>query len=954
LPINFKLMKKLLLVFFCVIFFGATAVAQTVKHTTLADSMKITLAANPLFPLRTSHQIFHFSSFLPALGYFTHHQVKDMGYAAAVKKTAHPAVIKPPVNSLSVVKGFGVGNVPGVPALPGAATVLPPSLLASPTAALSKNLSLPGLTTTLPGKSILSNLGMPPLAPVPNLTTSGAALPASPTAIVTAPVNSIMGGASGVKNSIQQDFNTDISNNPIIQNGNNLVKNASLSSITSGVTNPSGNSKLAATQFLALNNSLNQNFKNMQHPALGFGLTLENDFQYEPMLVLGNNVEKFENVVGVQGNMTLFGVPLSLNLSNNKATFNSQTPFSSNLFKVGFSPQSLSGLMQNQLQQYAGLKNSVFHGFDFTEYVHQTLSEQVHSLDNSTSSLKNTALSGYLSDPDKLQQLIQLDDAKLKEKMEALAAQKQGGSSLPAADSTALAAKNKATADSLATVITGIKSQLSQNGVDPNKVMLEENYLSGKTSSTYNSSEAAAALSDKNSQGGLQSLFNNIKALQIGAFGSQLPGATDSQGKLLSGGNLTIKADDIPLTFGFGKVNDINSLKDANYTNSVYSYTQDVTYIGAQLHQSAFGNVKVSLVSSFSGQSNNTQYSDPVLPGNSVAFTLTKDVKMGNLGNLDINVSKSSTLFESNYELGSEAILAQKAGENTNLNNNLFQSLSIGFNHSMNIQPLNAYENVYFTYSGLGYQNPSNNGYTGNTIKGGGDLKKKLLRNKLTLDFRTDIDITPMSYTLDDKWKNYQVQLDSRYQVNNHFNLSLKYLGSGTGEEVGGVSSSVYSSQKLELDANDSYKIGRFYSTSALSVGNQVLSDSYVSQSQSSLLNVNYVQTVIFKTSSLTGTVFYNKELANYQLIGDMLTSDISYQYSLFKKFQLSSGLTYLSNASIAKQVGVKQSLQLLSVKSYELSASVDLNKNLITPQYADLYAQCRAELSFKYHFKVN
>ncbi|MHB8205936.1 hypothetical protein [Mucilaginibacter sp.] len=947
-------MKKLLLVFLCIFLGVTTAVAQAVKHPASVDSIKITLSSQPLFPLRTGHQVYHFSSFLPALGYFTSHRPKDTSYIAKQKIKAPISAAKSRVSTPATVKGFSAANDLGLPALPAAGNVLPSTLLSHPTASLPLSLLPSGLTNNLSTKTSTNTFNLPALPAAANLTGTLPTLPSNPVSGNAAPVTTVTAGVSGVKNSVQQTLNSTITGNPAIQSGASLIKNASLNNVTNGISNPLSNSKLASTQFLALNNSLNQNFKNMQHPNLGLGLTLENDFQYQPMLVLGNNVEKFENVVGVQGNITLFGVPLSLNLSNNKATFNSQTPFSSNLFKVGFSPQSLSGLMQNPLQQYAGLKNSVFHGFDFTEYVHQTLNEQVHSLDNSTSGLKNTALSGYLSDPDKLQQLIQLDDAKLKEKMEALAAQKNGSGGLSAGDSTALAAKNKATADSLAKVITGIKSQLSQNGVDPNKVMLEENYLSGKTSSTFNSSEAAGALSDKNSQGGLQSFFNNVKAFQIGAFGSQLPGATDSQGKLLSGGNLTIKADDVPLTFGFGKVNDINSLKDASYTSSVYTYTQDVTYIGAQLHQSVLGNVNVSLVSSFSGQSNNTQYSDPVLPGNSVAFTLTKNVKMGSLGNLDINVSKSSTLFENNYELGSEAILAQKAGENTSLNNNLFQSLSVGFNHSMNIQPLNASENVYFTYSGLGYQNPSNNGYTGNTIKGGGDLKKKLLRNKLTLDFRTDIDITPMSYTLNDKWKNYQVQLDSRYQVNNHFNLSLKYLGSGTGEDLGGVSTSVYSSQKLELDANDSYKLGRFYSTSALSVGDQVLSDSYISQSQSSLLNVNYVQTVIFKTSSLTGTVFYNKELANYQLIGDMLTSDISYQYTLFKKFQLSSGVTYLNNVSIAKQIGVKQSLQLLSVKSYELSASVDLNKNLMTPEYADLYAQCRAELSFKYHFKVN
>ena len=127
-----------------------------------------------------------------------------------------------------------------------------------------------------------------------------------------------------------------------------------------------------------------------------------------------------------------------------------------------------------------------------------------------------------------------------------------------------------------------------------------------------------------------------------------------------------------------------------------------------------------------------------------------------------------------------------------------------------------------------------------------------------------------------------------------------------------------------------------------------------MSATGSNLLNLTYVQTLAFKTSALTGTLFYNKEMTSSQLLGNMLTTDVIYQYPLFKRFQLTSGVAYLSNASYAKQIGVKQGLQLIASKHYDVTASMDLMKNLMTPQYADLYPSCRGELTLKYYLKID
>ncbi|WP_259069326.1 hypothetical protein HDF24_13930 [Mucilaginibacter sp. X4EP1] len=724
----------------------------------------------------------------------------------------------------------------------------------------------------------------------------------------------------------------------------------------SGVTGSKDEmNKMAALRSQLLVNPVG---KGMSNPAFASTLTLENDLLYQPVLgvVAGN---KFEDVVGVKGSLIAFGIPLNVNFSNNQAAFNGTSPINNSLFKFGFSPSMFSGLMKSDIQQYDNLKNTAFGGFNFTEYVHQTLNQKVSTLESDQTHMKNSIYADDLDDGSKLQGLIKLSDTQLKEKLDAEADQKYDQDlKAPGADPVAAQTahqQNYNRADSIEAVIGSIKGSLLKNGLDPNKLLLAENYSTGRTSPAFNSSETANNMNSKEPSNSFMSMLSNVKDFRFGSFGTQVPGETGQDTKLMNGANLTVRVGYYPLTVGFGTLNDINSLKDDQFQSSVYAAPKTITYVGTEINRGGgTGDVKIAVVSSFSGQSNNVQYSAPTLPGNAVAITATKAVKVDDFGNITVDVSKSGTLFSSNYIPGAESVLTAKAAGANSLNTNLFESFAAGFTHSLNITSLNASDNVYFNYAGLGYQNPANNGYSGATIKYGGILKKKLYKNKLTLDFRTDVRSMPLSYVTNDTWKNYQIQFDSKYQITKKFNVSFKYIDASTTQNMDGVSSSIYSSSKFELTGNDSYKIGKYFTTSQLSISTQSLTNVDASASSSSLVNVNYAQSVLLKNSSITATIFYNKELSAYQLIGDLLTTDLTYQYKLFKNLQSASGLTYLNNTGIAQQAGIRQSLQFMAGKHFDINASVDLRKNLITPQYADLYSSTRGELSLKYYFKID
>lgn len=499
--------------------------------------------------------------------------------------------------------------------------------------------------------------------------------------------------------------------------------------------------------------------------------------------------------------------------------------------------------------------------------------------------------------------------------------------------------------DSVASSITSVTAALQKRGYDVRK-MLQMQRLLNDNNFDASSSEFINGVLTKRPGNGFQSLFSNIGALKAGSYGNIMPASTQNQELFVSGTHLTVNANRVPLTFGYGSVSDINSAKDAGFQSSVYNQPRNITYIGAQLSKT----FKVSAISSFNHQVRTDLYTIPTISTNNVAFTLSKALSVGAVGNFGLDISKSTTLYNSRFQVGNEAVLEKLGGLNYN---DMFATLSVGVNHHLDIKGLDASDNVYFNYAGMGYQNPGNNGFGGGRMKYGGSIRKSFMQHKLTVSLRSDLTAMPISYTSNDRWKTYQVQLDTRYTISRKFNVSFKYTDNGTDKRIDNISSPVYTMRKLQLDGNVSYKIGKYFSASHFTIGQQDFSNpSTVVRGDGSLMMINYTQSVVMKSTSLTASVFYNKEMSTYRLIGDMLNSDITYQYMLFGKLSLASAITYLNNDKLANQVGVRQGIQLFSLSNFEVDSYVDVRKNLIKPVYPDLYASYRAELSLKYHLK--
>lgn len=503
--------------------------------------------------------------------------------------------------------------------------------------------------------------------------------------------------------------------------------------------------------------------------------------------------------------------------------------------------------------------------------------------------------------------------------------------------------------DSIATSVTNLKQQLTQSGYDVNKLVGMENYV--HTGGAGMNMEAISALNAAKPKNGLQSVFSHFQELKTGAYGQSVPGSVQSQDMFLNGTHLTYNTGFVPITVGYGSVNDVSALKDANYQNSVYNQPRSMTYIGSQFNGIG-GPVKISVISSVNHNQSTSTYQVPSISPDNVAVTMSKQLRFGSVGNVDLDISKSATLYQNSYQPGAEAILDHKGGLSNDLSTTLFQAMSFGLNHHLDMPEFGGSDNLYFSYAGMGYQNPGNNGFGGAKMKYGGNVRKSFYKNKLTFTLRSDFTNTPISYTSNDRWARHMIALNTRYVFSKKLNFTLEYSNSGTDKMQANIATPMYSFQKLQIDGSSNFKIGKYFSAAHLTLGAQSFGNTELAAGAGNMLMMNYTQSIVLSTNTVTANVFYTKELSTYQLIGNMLNCDLSYQYTLFKKFSLSSGLTSLRNDKVVNQLGVKQGVQLLSSGSFSLSTYMDIRKNLIKPEYQDLYPSCMGEVSIKYNIR--
>lgn len=692
--------------------------------------------------------------------------------------------------------------------------------------------------------------------------------------------------------------------------------------------------------------------------------SVENSTQYVST-VAQSPYPAYQNRLSFAGQLEVFRFPINLELVNNFNPLNNFDLSRHNLFKVDLAKQQFQQLYQGDLERYKKLKDKKFLGQSAQAYIKQGVQRKIKS--NMPEEIANNPKAmAYLNNPDNIKELLILDKAEVEAKLKNAfsAAKKQisdKGQEYSAKQKDSLAVLVDEKVKEVTTYIQSVKQELDESGLDARKIELLEKFMTNKLSESDLQTLFISELGNQPSLQGFQKVYAKIQQFQAGNFGETLPGSFLNRDLFLNGVNLAVKTNRGPVSLGVAVNKDIGQPKDLEFNRSTFTSPKLLTFASIPTTNFSFGSGKLSWVGQFDKQFSNTNNLSTSIPKSNMVFTASQIINFNDFGKLTVDISKSSVQYK-NLSNGQDQLLLTNISMGNYFRDDLLETMSLGLNHSYESKRNGLTSNIFFAYSGSGFQNPGQQGIANMNMRFGGNIKKNFLKNKVTMYLRSDIKNTPMSAEGNAHWRNYNVQLDSRIRLSRSYTLNLKYIENGI-NKVGMGSAPVYAGQKIQADFNASYKIRGKPSFTHISLGRQAMDNKAITTPSGSALNlgnqeanqtnfmmVNYAQTVVFNGFSLNANVFYNKQLTANVLLGDMLNSDLACQYTLFRSISMSSGITYLNNDQIAKQVGLRQNVQLMIKKHFDVNAYLDFRKNLIASRYPDLFSKGRAEVSIRYY----
>ncbi|HMI03903.1 MAG TPA: hypothetical protein VK541_15565 [Pedobacter sp.] len=664
---------------------------------------------------------------------------------------------------------------------------------------------------------------------------------------------------------------------------------------------------------------------------------------------------KAMNNFSVFGQVKVFGFPLAIDFANNSDEFERLDPMSDGLFKMNFDRSQYQQLYKNDLEKFSRFKKNQLSGLDMSDYLKKGISEALKSTMNLDLG-SFPRLNAVLNSREQLSALLTLDENQIRARVdELLSDQRQSGFNKldSLSDSKKFQVQEEINKKKVlvADQVVALKQKIEDNGLDQQRLLLVQKFVTNRGSLDDLEAIFDNEMKQQGKLTGASKFYSKIKALQVGNFGQKMPGSFLNRDQMVKGANFTFKTGRGPVNLGFGMNKDTGMPKDAGFDNSMYDTQKILTYLSVPTNNFSFGSGKISWIGSFDQQTKQGFNQMNSLPKNGLSFVVSQDLRFNSAGKFTLEVSKSSVQYKNiSISESDKLVLNRDLKAGNYFRDDFLETMAFGVKHNIELKKFGLVSNTFFSYSGLGHQNPGQQGYSNMGMRAGGNLKKSILRNKIVLNVRTDIKNTPISAVSGAHWKNYNLNLDSRFKVSKNYSFNLKYAENGV-NKVDGSSTSVYASQKFQADMNSNYKVGTSYGLSNLSVGKQSMLNP-VSNINSDFATVLYSQTFLLKSFSLSGNAFYNRELGGEKILGDMLNADVGCQYTLLKNLSVSSAVTYLDNQNVARQVGLRQNVQVTVLRNFDLSAFVDVRKNLINPLYPDLFSTGRGEVSIRYYLR--
>jgi hypothetical protein len=359
----------------------------------------------------------------------------------------------------------------------------------------------------------------------------------------------------------------------------------------------------------------------------------------------------------------------------------------------------------------------------------------------------------------------------------------------------------------------------------------------------------------------------------------------------------------------------------------------------------------ITVMNSNTTSPNTAYFTQMALPRNILAGTISKTFKVRRVGLVEAEISKSATQYKYSVSPDADQVMQHKSALYS-YTDDLLQTLSVGLRYTDEWEKAGLSHNAHISYAGFGYTNPGNSSASRGSWQYDMQLRKQITRQGYV---QARFANRTYNYSGDGQhqWNNIQIDVQGRYRFSRILSLGAKLNQYQLVRKEADSREKMYVSRKVMADVQYAGNVNGLQQRTNFSLGWQQFNNIAVQQGgQSNLLLVQWVTSVPAGAAVMTMNMFYNKEIADYHLMGDLLTAEIGAGYSLFKSVAFNSSLTYLNNTIAARQIGIRQSVNAMVLKNCSVGVYIDCRKNLITPVNAYLYGSLRGELSVHYLIK--
>ncbi|WP_341836435.1 hypothetical protein WJU16_00855 [Chitinophaga pollutisoli] len=629
--------------------------------------------------------------------------------------------------------------------------------------------------------------------------------------------------------------------------------------------------------------------------------------------------------VEVQDRFSLGAIPVNLQYANVSGHSRFGHALSGeNLGNFKFDREVYLQKVSAHIRKHYDLKKYFLDDIDFKAQLKQFTGERLKALDTKSDSISKLI---------RPEELMYLDSIQLRNQLFANAGQQN------------LNQYKDSTLEHHLSKLIALQRELG-GGLDRDAMLKSQHQLKSRMEKYMQDPASAAEMApDLLPMSGLQRLFMKLKELNAGNIAANASKGTVSD-LFMTGAAGSLMNKNKLLMIGAGKTRQALPY-DIGLDDMQQAPSQSIQFLRMGKGDLDKPHHHVSMINA-STRNDKRMPNARALMQNVFVGALSNRLSLGDWGDVDFELSKSNTSTGGGGTVGDHA--AQSKAAIAHFFNDFATTLSTSLEYNSALPEYGLTQSVYFNYSGMGYNNPGNPYSRRGSTAYGLQVRRSWMKNKASVQVRTDFRNTSRSSLAGSQWKNRTLALDGRLRVSRQVTLSGRLHQSSMFADGDYGRQEQYLNRKASFSSQWNGRMGGLRFINQSSLGLQQMHYLTAGDPVKSLFLTAFVSHSIPVGEKLvTANVFYNRDIKDAAVYANLLTADAGYQYRLAKFLQCSSSLTFLDNKGVVRQAGIRQQVSASVLGRCQVNLSVDARKDLVNTPQNYLYGNFRSELSIFY-----